>query len=118
MTDKIEIVNLTPHEITIYMSNGQVLRIPPSGVIARVSVSAKIIGEVNNIPIRAIEYGEVQNLPEPKPGVVYIVSIIVLMALKSKGIVRNDVFAPDTSPDSAVRDEKGNVVGVKYLQAP
>ena len=113
-----EFVNLTPHEITVYDSTGQnvILKIPPSGKVARVSVFSRVIGEINGIPIRRAEYGEVQDLPEPKEGVIYIVSTVLLIALREKGIARDDVVAPDTNPDSVVRDPQGRVIGVRYFQ--
>jgi hypothetical protein len=112
------IINLTPHEITIYDQTGQeiVLRIPPSGKVARVSISAQTVGEINGVAVRKTTYGDVQDLPDPQPDTVYIVSTIVLIALQSKGITRTDVVSPDTSPDSAVRDSQGKILGVKYFQ--
>ncbi|MEM1655911.1 MAG: hypothetical protein QXY27_06310 [Nitrososphaerota archaeon] len=45
----VRLINLTPHEITIYMDRGAV-SIPPSGQVAR-------IGDVS---INRVEYGEVE----------------------------------------------------------
>ena len=113
-----EFVNLTPHEVTVYDSAGQnvVLKIPPSGKVARVTTASKIVGYLNGIPVRRTEYGEIQGLPEPREGVIYIVSTIVLIALREKGMKRDDVIAPDTNPDSIIRDKDGRVIGVKYFQ--
>jgi len=113
----MKFVNLTPHEITVFDSTGNViLRIPPSGQIARVSVTSTIVCKVGDIPVRKVIYGDVEGLPEPKDDTVYIVSTVVLLALKEKGIIREDVVAPDTNPDSAVRDDTGRIIGVKYFQ--
>jgi len=43
----------------------------------------------------------------------YIVSSLVAQALAGK---RNDLLAPDTSPQGVVRDEEGRIVGVKRFQ--
>jgi hypothetical protein len=112
------IINLTPHEVIIYDQTGQniVLRIPPAGKVARVSISAQTVGEINSIAVRKTTYGDIQDLPDPQPGVIYVVSTIVLIALKDKGIIRPDVVSPDTNPDSAVRDASGKIIGVKYFQ--
>jgi len=111
----IKLVNLTPHELTIYDANNVVLRIPPSGQVARVTTREKIIGSVNGVPLVTTEYSAVEGLPDPQPGTMYIVSLIVLQALKSQGITRDDVIAPNTAPtpNGAVRDSKGQIVGVR-----
>ena len=118
----VKFVNLTPHEVTIFDPEGKnvIMRIPPSGMVARVSVVSDVIGYFStpqgNIPIRKTVYGEMQGLLEPSEGTIYIVSTVVLLALKAKGIKRDDVVAPDTNPDSVVRDPEGRIIGVKYFQ--
>jgi hypothetical protein len=114
----MEFVNLTAHEIVIYDEEGKnvILRIPPSGKIARVATDSRVIGRIDNIPIRKTFYGEVIGLPDPRPGTIYLVSTVLLMALKEKGINRPDVLAPDTTSDSVIRDPEGRIIGVKYLQ--
>jgi hypothetical protein len=120
--EPVEFLNLTPHEVTVFDAEGKnvIMRIPPSGVIARVETISEIIGYCDagqtKIPIRATRYGEIRGLPETKRGVIYIVSTVVLLALKAKGIKRDDVVAPDTNPDSVVRDPEGRIIGVKYFQ--
>jgi hypothetical protein len=114
----MEFVNLTPHEVVIYSPDGKdvILRVPPSGKTARVSVKSEVINYIAGIPIRKTTYGDVEGLPETQPGTVYIVSTIVLIALQAKGITRTDVVSPDTSPDSVIRDAQGKILGVKYFQ--
>ena len=113
----MKLVNLTPHEVVVYGEDGGIrLRIPPSGTVARVSTKSVIVGEINGVPVRATEYGDVTGLPDPEPGTVYIVSSVLLIALRAKGINRDDVVAPDTNPDSVIRDPEGRVIGVKYFQ--
>jgi hypothetical protein len=114
----IGVINLTPHKIVIYDEDGKrvIEEIPPSGAVARVTVTSRVVGRLGVIPVRKVEYGEIENLPDPMEGIYYIVSSVVLIALREKGIHRPDVLAPDTNPDSAVRDSEGRVIGVKYLQ--
>lgn len=111
-------VNLTPHEVNVYSQDGKklILSIPPSGKVARVSVTYKTVKNINGIPVNRVEYGEIVDLPEPEKDTIYIVSVVVLMALKSKGINRSDVLSPDTNPHSVIRDEKGQIIGVKAFQ--
>jgi len=109
--------NLTPHEVVVYDTAGNVvLRVPPSGQVARVSTQSTVIGAINGIPVRKTVYGPITGLPDPIDGTVYIVSTVVLLALKDKGVHRPDVVSPDTNPDSAVRDESGKIMGVRYFQ--
>jgi len=68
------------------------------------------------IPVRRITYGDVENLLPPEEGTIYIVSTLVILALREKGVMRVDFLSPDTNTDSVVRDKDGRVLGVKYLQ--
>jgi hypothetical protein len=66
------------------------------------------------VPVSSSTFGEVENLPEPSEGTTYLVSALVLNALREKGVKRGDVFAPDTSR-RAVRDNEGRIVAVTGL---
>jgi len=106
----VNLVNLTPHPIVVMNDSGEVvLRVPPSGKVARVAVKRVRVGDVNGIPLYRVKYGKVENLPPPRDGTLYIVSLLVLQACRD----RKDLIAPDTSPASAVRDASGKIVGVK-----
>jgi len=108
------IVNLTPHEVNI---NG--VAVPPSGTVARVATIQTEAGTINlngvTIPVVHNTYGDVEGLPGPEPGTVYLVSTLVLGALEAQGIYRGDVFAPDTSPQGAIRGPDGQIKDVKRL---
>jgi hypothetical protein len=68
------------------------------------------LGFIGGIPARTPPImGEVENLPAPIQGVIFIVSQIVASHVK-----REDVFYPDTGPD-ALRDERGNIIAVRRL---
>jgi len=114
-----EIVNLTPHKVTLVTSLGCKMDIPPSGKIARcvektstydvLQYSVKnMYGDDDIFPITVIkkELGACDYIPPKKPGVVYIVSLPVAQKLK-----RPDVLAIGES----IRDENGNIVGCKSL---
>jgi hypothetical protein len=112
----VNLVNLTPHEVVVYDASGNlVLKVPPSGRVARVTTKEEPVGDINGIPIFKTTYGDVENLPDPEPGTVYIVSLLVLQALQAHGIQRSDVVAPNTAPTphGAVRDAQGRIVGVR-----
>ena len=144
----VEFVNLTPHEIVVYDESGKnvILRIPPSGQIARVHSEQVVVEKVDGIPVVVTVYSEVEGLPPvcenckiygqkncplirgytkekikentntnfcvlQVPKKYFIVSSIV-----AQHVSREDVLAPDTSPDSVVRDEKGRILGVRRFQ--
>jgi hypothetical protein len=119
------IVNLTPHKIVILAEDGKTKHeLEPVVPAARVATSEKSLGsyddgdwttcEANDpawlIPLKKVVYdGEVENLPEPSPGRIYVVSGQVLARVHD----RPDVFAPDTGK-SAIR-ENGQIVAVRGL---
>lgn len=128
-------LNLTPHTIRIYARTpfGEpdlktFVDIPPSGTVARVTTIEEDAGVRptnnakhdesatgrggtywNTLVVRRT-FGEVEGLPEE--GTECLVSSMVLAACPG----RKDVYAPDTGP-TAVRDEKGQVLGVTRLIA-
>jgi len=110
---KMKIVNLTPHSIILYTDEGKKIEIPPSGTIARVHESTEIIGKIQvetdgNIPVIRKTLGQVENLPEPREGTIYIVSLIVAQALAG---TRSDVYVIGES----IRDKEGRVIGARSL---
>lgn len=107
--EKMNLLNLTPHAISIVV-NGETTTIQPSGTIARVAVNAVKVAEFNGVPVMANEYGEVEGLPENKTPI--LVSAMVLGQLGSEW--RNIAFAPDTGK-TAIRNEQGHIVAVTQL---
>jgi hypothetical protein len=106
----MKLINLTPHEVVLITEDGE-LHIPSSGIIARCSVqrvTEKIV-EVDGvkIPINRNVFGEVEGLPKPKEGVLFIVSSLVAQAMRD----RDDLVVPDDT----VRDEQGRIIGAKAL---
>lgn len=111
----MKLINLTPHVVTI-IGDFSVQDISTSGSIARVIMKSERIGTViKNVPLVAQRLECVVGLPEPQPNVSYIVSSLVLQALKAQGIQRNDCYAPDTSPDGIVKNYGGKTMGVRGL---
>lgn len=104
----IEVVNLTPHALTLVGADGDGENVvyEPSGTLARVSVKTETIGELNGFPVTRSVFGEVEGLPEPKEGTIYIVSSLVAGRVPAE---RKDVFIPNES----VRDDKGRIIGCR-----
>lgn len=113
----MKFVNLTPHVLNIVDDSGNtILSVAPSGTVARVATQQTVVGNVAGIDVVRTVFGDVDGLPSPQDDVVYIVSTLVLQALKANGVDRDDVVAPDTSPASVVRNADGQIVGVKRFQ--
>jgi len=103
------IINLTPHALTIE----GVGTIEPSGTVARVATVRIASAPVGGIRITAQSLGDVVGLPAPADDTIYIVSGMVLEAVR--GLRRGAyVFAPDTGAD-AIRDGRGQIVAVRGL---
>lgn len=126
-------VNLTPHVINFitsynielgkdefgtpeYITEERIHSIEPSGTVARCRVERQnvdsfILEDVDGwditIPVTKTKFGEVEGLPEPEEGVIYITSQLVAQAVPE----REDVFFPD----DLVRDENGNIIGCRAL---
>lgn len=109
---KAELVNLTPHSITIRAEDGTETTIPPSGTVARVSTTDEVVGTcpITGAPIVRRRFGEVAGLPAE--GTPCLVSALVLSAVPG----RAGVYAPDTGP-TAIRNEAGQIIAVTRLVA-
>lgn len=100
------IINLTPHTVSIYLNNGDVLNIPSSGQ-ARAEEQKQQIDIINNIPVYSIKYGNITGLLEPQENTIYIVSQIVASTVPD----RNDVYIVSDT----VRDSEGKIIGCRAL---
>lgn len=101
------IVNLTPHTLHIHGHGDQKFMIPASGIVARCEQKNVFVKHIKfageDIPVFKSEFGAVKNLPEPKEGVLYVVSKIVAEAIKG---TRDDILIPGP----AIKDE-GKTIG-------
>ena len=108
-----QLINLTPHDITILFEDGTILKVPASGTVARVASTNDTVGGVmtdaGTIPVKAVTYGEVTGLPEPDPEKAQYFLVSSLVAARVPD--RRDVLVPG----DFVRDEKGNIIGCRSL---
>ena len=106
----VTLINTTPHDITIHGMNDQVLVVPRSDFTVRLEESREEVGTLVvdgvRVPVYRHTYGAA-NLPERRPGVIYIVSAMVAEAYPD----REDFLVPGR----AVRDQEGKVVGCQGL---
>ena len=118
-TNNMKFINLTPHPVVL--SNGTLNvtftkdRGTPTARVEQIVEERMIECEVApgmmvSMPMNIVSRSVVYNLPEPAPGVVYIVSSMVATHVR-----RPDVIAPITD-SSCVRDTAGRVVSVKGFQ--
>jgi hypothetical protein len=108
----MRIVNLTPHTINIQLPSGDPVEIPCAG-LARVSSQAgSPLSDINGIPrYGAPVWGQVDGLPDPVLGTIYVVSALV--AARSP---RGDVYSPGTGPsDGVIRNDQGQIVAITRL---
>lgn len=99
----MQFINLTPHRVVVI--DGPVIE--PSGEVARVAQSYEQVGNEGGVPLFRTVLGQVEGLPDPQPGVMYVVSGMVRAALPH----RSDL----ASPGQLVRDDQGRVTGCRGL---
>ena len=110
----MKLLNYVQHPVNV-VKNGNTVVIESSG-FAKVNEQRQFIETVDFDGIGEIDLvrnntDNVVGLPDPVEGVMYIVSGIVL-----KNTLRTDVIAPGTGPNnSAIRNEKGHIVGIVEL---
>lgn len=100
----MELINLTPHRINVLTRAGEYRVIEPSGTVARISSTTELVGEIDGIEIHRAAFGAPVDLPDPAPGVRYIVSGLVLDAVR-----RDDLLAPG----ELIRGEDGQPIGCR-----
>src|SRR5690554_5288390 len=71
----VQIINLTPHPVTLVTANGDEVVIQPEENPVRIPTTTTPAGDVNGIPLVEEALGDANSvLPAPQPGVVYIVA--------------------------------------------
>lgn len=106
----MRLVNLTPHPVTLLVGD-RTLTIPPEPTPARCSETRTVVGAVEvdglEVPVTVVGFGQVQGLPDPQEGVLYVVSRIVAEACRDR--------ADLVIPDNLVRDAEGRIIGARSL---
>lgn len=105
------IVNLTPHAVVIRDHDDVTTVYPALGTVARVVETITAEPSPDGHRRVVVTLGEIDGLPDPCEGVVYIVSMPCAMALAAAGVARPDV----RYPHHLYRDEAGRVVGADQL---
>lgn len=114
-------VNLTPHVVRVYLGRAEDplleqdlptrwLVLPVSGRIAHVDQLDDYRHDVERVRVLHHKIGAITGLPDPEPGVIYVVSSMV-----GRTAMRPDCLAPDTKW-SAIYDANGEMFGVRRMQ--
>ena len=101
----MEIVNLTPHAITVLIGD-KTVEFPSMG-IARAEQELVQTDSINGIPLFQITFGAPVDLPEPQEDSYYVVSAITAQSAQKAGGITSDLLLPA----KLVRDESGQIVG-------
>ncbi len=107
-----ELINLTPHEVSVMTENG-IVTYPPCGVVARVTTENTVDEYVNGHPVSKVKFVAYEGLPEVHHDqCLYIVSAMVQQALKDSYYrFKHYLISPDTG-NTAIREE-GKIVAVR-----
>lgn len=123
ITIMARIINATPHEVRIVCPDGAWV-IPPSGTKIRLEEEDIREFSIDSVPIRGRRYGvgavveQLQKMAIEGETVIVIVPLPLLLHIKEEAKRLQEggllVVAPDTGR-GAIRDAKGNIVGVQAL---
>jgi hypothetical protein len=107
----MKLVNCVSHDVVIVANDGATITIPPSGAVARCTVTRSVVGTVTidavTVPVTATVLGQVVDLPQPEPETLYIVSRVVAEAARD----RDDLVVPD----DVIRDDQGRIIACRAL---
>lgn len=118
----MRLINCTPHAIAIHPVDDDPIVLPPSGMVARLvggptpDVRSIVTGGATIRVAPPQSYDGIEGVPDTDSAIAIVVSAMVgaqaptLLGGKWQG----RVFGPDTGAD-AVRNEKGQIVGVRGL---
>jgi hypothetical protein len=104
----MNIVNLTPHPLSIVAADGAIVSFPKpaEGInIPRCKETSVLADVVNGINMYRTQYGAVENLPEPEEDTLYVVSFMIRDRLPE----RTDFV----SPGKLLRSPDGVVIGAE-----
>lgn len=105
------VVNLTANTVVVRSPDGNESAFAPHGTMARRQEATTRLGDLDIdghvVPLVHQELGELVGLPDPEPGVVYVVSRLAALACPE----RNDVVYPA----GEIHDDRGQLVAVKSL---
>lgn len=120
----MKLVNLTNQTIRVYDETGRyvLIEVPTDPPAAKAEVSTDTVAEHleddtgHVVTIVRHQYNLSEVLPAEIPDTLFVVGWAVLQSLADSGEHRDDLIAPDTSRESAVRNSNGRIVGVRKFR--
>ena len=118
-------LNLTPHTISVWTSDGGWIDLPKSSNPLRIATSSESRGTFDGVQLSCTKFDEqdvsrVINLllAFSYRHCVFVLPTKVIDAIansnhKDKTLALQFCVSPDTSPDSVVRDDDGKIIGVR-----
>jgi hypothetical protein len=100
-------INLTPHDVVVRDHDDLTTTYPASGTVARVFEAIEAEPSPDGHRRVVVHLGDIEGLPAPRDGAVFIVSMPCAMALAAAGVRRPDVVYPH----HLYRDAAGRIVG-------
>jgi len=104
----VKAINLTNHVIRFV--DGTELK--PSGIVCRCDYTEKEVGNFHGTAIIKFEYNGVYGLPPKQEGIIYIVSSVVLNAIRELMPERDDCVAVG----KLIKDRTGKVIAAQVLR--
>lgn len=113
----MSIQNLTPHDVTVIGEKW--VTWPRSGLVARLETVPQTPCQsetgLYGVPVyTAPNFTGVVDLPEDNT-IDIIVSMPVAQYLVANGLWKGAILSPDSGPGQAVRNDAGQIIGVKRL---
>ena len=112
------IVNLTPHPVTIEDIDGHKITYEPHGPACRVVERSEIVDlamiDGRPLTLKKSVPISIKDLPPQRDGILYICSGMAAAAAWALG--RADVVCPSTDPDDIIRDERGFTKAIKAFK--
>ena len=103
----MEIRNCTSLVLNIIKQDGEILDLPPCGIVPRCSQSEECVLVINDIALTRQTFGDVVDIPEPEKDVMLVVSRLAASACPDS----YDLLVPGP----LVRDSEGKVIGCRGL---
>ena len=112
-------VNFTPHSVTLIAEDGNEIHYGTSGVVLRAAAeTSPPVEVVDGVRLRdPFNYSKLDGLDramsligDDKTPIVSEKCVALLQIVHT-----GPILVPDANPDSAVRDQKGQIVGVRFF---
>lgn len=101
-----KIINLTPHDVTVYLDSG-FIKVYPSKGVARVDNVTKEVDVLDGVPVKKFYFSNIIGLPSYKEDTYYIVSVMVANRARLEGRTTDDLLMTA----GLLRDDQNKVYG-------